>query len=502
MNKEIKMSKRLIVVSITAVMMLFATAISAQVEIMLDPSFELQTAATLDGEMWYEDGDGLDITVELDAGTARTGANCVAITGNGGWTGIGQGPIDLLPETEYICSAWVKGDDFGNNSGTFGFWDEAAGDGFELWDWNADTTDWKELTLTFTTFASTLDTVEYWFWLGTEEAAVGAVFKVDDISLEKVTAGYDGHLRLHSYDANPGAVDLTAEGTLDWIKYEATSGVRDSTRKASATAPIMSEALVDSAEPGGATGQGIVYTESTLFGNTFSWTDGTPVATGTNVEGSLYMAGEGNGFRFKVPASTTTRTFTLYAGMWDSEMKLSASLSDGSAPAQSKIFLRREAGGPPADGNISSYFVEFAAAADEETLTVEWTIETDMDLAYGGWGNGPVRAVTLREGALAVDAGGNLTPRGFALAQNYPNPFNPVTNLDFTLPSAGAAKLVVFDLVGHKVRTLVDSPMQAGTHSVVWDGRDDAGNQLSSGIYFYRLTAGQQSWTKKMMFLK
>jgi hypothetical protein len=185
-------------------------------------------------------------------------------------------------------------------------------------------------------------------------------------------------------------------------------------------------------------------------------------------------------------------------------MRLTATLSDGSAPTKTKTFLNREIGGPPADGNISSYFVEFMAAADDETLTVEWTIDADPDpvASYGGWSNGPVRAVTLREGELAVDAGGDLTPRGYALSQNYPNPFNPTTMISFTLPHREMVRLSIYDLTGREVRTLVHALHSAGDHSLTWDGRNDAGLVLPSGVYFYRMEAGQYAVTRKLMYLK
>jgi len=88
------------------------------------------------------------------------------------------------------------------------------------------------------------------------------------------------------------------------------------------------------------------------------------------------------------------------------------------------------------------------------------------------------------------------------LEQNLPNPFNPKTTIRFSLPSAGDAKLFVFDANGRRVATLVDGPQMAGPQEVIWDGRDDSGQALASGMYFYRLqsTAGEQ--TRKMLLLK
>lgn len=84
----------------------------------------------------------------------------------------------------------------------------------------------------------------------------------------------------------------------------------------------------------------------------------------------------------------------------------------------------------------------------------------------------------------------------------FPNPFNPSTTISFTLPDYGHASLAVYNLAGQKVRTLADSPMASGRHTIVWDGRDDTGNAVATGIYFTRLTAGNTVATGKLALVK
>ena len=90
----------------------------------------------------------------------------------------------------------------------------------------------------------------------------------------------------------------------------------------------------------------------------------------------------------------------------------------------------------------------------------------------------------------------------FALMDAYPNPFNPSTTIKYQLPAAGEVKLVIYNLLGQEVRTLVQESMDAGFHSVVWDGMDEAGKQVASGIYIYRLSATDFNQTRRMMLLK
>ena len=90
----------------------------------------------------------------------------------------------------------------------------------------------------------------------------------------------------------------------------------------------------------------------------------------------------------------------------------------------------------------------------------------------------------------------------FELYQNFPNPFNPTTNIEFALTKASDIKLEIFNVVGQKVQTLVSSQMQPGIYSVTWDGRDSRGNSVVSGVYLYRLVAGNTVQTKKMILLK
>jgi hypothetical protein len=90
----------------------------------------------------------------------------------------------------------------------------------------------------------------------------------------------------------------------------------------------------------------------------------------------------------------------------------------------------------------------------------------------------------------------------YALEQNYPNPFNPVTTITFTLPRQEKVELEVYNLLGKKVRVLLQEQMIAGSHLVQWDGRNDAGESLGSGIYFYRLKAGDFVQTRRMLLLK
>lgn len=98
---------------------------------------------------------------------------------------------------------------------------------------------------------------------------------------------------------------------------------------------------------------------------------------------------------------------------------------------------------------------------------------------------------------VGVKPAANEIPMGFNLEQNFPNPFNPSTNIKFELPKASFVKLVIFDALGREMESLVNQEMNAGSHSITWDA-----SKYTSGVYFYKLTAGDFTDTKKMMLLK
>ncbi len=95
----------------------------------------------------------------------------------------------------------------------------------------------------------------------------------------------------------------------------------------------------------------------------------------------------------------------------------------------------------------------------------------------------------------------NQVPGEFNLAQNYPNPFNPTTTINFTVP-AGNVSIDIYNVLGQKVKVLVDSKMAAGSYDVVWDGKNSAGKRVSSGIYFYQLKSNAGSKIMKMLLNK
>lgn len=94
-------------------------------------------------------------------------------------------------------------------------------------------------------------------------------------------------------------------------------------------------------------------------------------------------------------------------------------------------------------------------------------------------------------------------PVTFALRQNVPNPFNPATTIEYDVPRGGAdVTIAVFDVAGRLARTLVDGFVAEGPQEVTWDGRNDAGRPLPSGLYFYRMTAAGFAETRKMVLMK
>lgn len=94
-------------------------------------------------------------------------------------------------------------------------------------------------------------------------------------------------------------------------------------------------------------------------------------------------------------------------------------------------------------------------------------------------------------------------PHEFRLAQNYPNPFNPETQIRYELPQSASVRITIHNHLGQLVRTLKSGNRSAGFHTVVWDGCDDFGHRVTSGIYFYRLqTDNQHSEIRKMLLVK
>ncbi len=104
-------------------------------------------------------------------------------------------------------------------------------------------------------------------------------------------------------------------------------------------------------------------------------------------------------------------------------------------------------------------------------------------------------------GPVSIDDVAEL-PSGFKLDQNYPNPFNAKTTIFYSLEKESRVTIDIYDLSGNQVATIVSGTQPAGDHQLIWNGADSNGNPVSSGVYFYRMNAGRESLTRRMVLLK
>jgi len=159
--------------------------------------------------------------------------------------------------------------------------------------------------------------------------------------------------------------------------------------------------------------------------------------------------------------------------------------------------------------------VEIFSDSEDQGRIYEATVTADGsgNFNWSGTPTGPYITAT------ATDANGNtsefsqpvsttvevdepITQKHFMLLQNYPNPFNPITMICYQLSEYSQISLVVYNVMGHKVRTLVDESKEADFYTVLWDGRDDSGNVLSNGIYICKMKTGSFQQIIRMLYLK
>ncbi len=154
----------------------------------------------------------------------------------------------------------------------------------------------------------------------------------------------------------------------------------------------------------------------------------------------------------------------------------------------------------------------FKIAISEEiaigtTLPIMFYAEESYDNAITDSTGNIVLEPTTIDGQIIigepVDIDSDITiPQSFELKNNFPNPFNASTTISFTISTEGYVNLEIYDIQGRKVCQLLDEYLGAGNHSIIWNGLSDNGNQVSSGIYLYRLTLNNDAVTKKMNLIK
>jgi hypothetical protein len=156
----------------------------------------------------------------------------------------------------------------------------------------------------------------------------------------------------------------------------------------------------------------------------------------------------------------------------------------------------------PAPGPLGAQDCRYSTTALATTARINAAakeLENEINWTMGGLPGLCINPCTDVNGVPDQDGASAAMTR---LYQNHPNPFNPRTAIRFSLAADGPAKLIIYDVNGRRIRTLVDNGLKAGMHEVVWDGTDDAGRTVTSGVYWSQLQAGDYSSNKKMVVLK
>ena len=149
------------------------------------------------------------------------------------------------------------------------------------------------------------------------------------------------------------------------------------------------------------------------------------------------------------------------------------------------------------DASGQLYGLKWTAAGGSKLIRIDPATGAGTEIGETGiQGLQGLAAVSLLATSV-TQPGSEAVPGTFALAQNYPNPFNPTTTIEYALPHAGYATLKLYNVLGEEVATLVEGQQSAGTFKAKWDASD-----VPSGVYFYRLTAGQHVQTRKMLLMR
>lgn len=171
-------------------------------------------------------------------------------------------------------------------------------------------------------------------------------------------------------------------------------------------------------------------------------------------------------------------------------------------------------GGWSGEGNIDAdplflhaqggrfHLQESSPCIDAGTDLFVWEGDTLVNLDRETYAGSAPDMGAYEFGAVLEGVSEGVVPTGFALHQNTPNPFNPATTIAYTLPERSAVLLTVHDILGRRVRTLAKEIEEPGFKSVVWDGTDDLGQQVSAGVYLYRIQAREFVQTRKVVLLK
>jgi hypothetical protein len=160
------------------------------------------------------------------------------------------------------------------------------------------------------------------------------------------------------------------------------------------------------------------------------------------------------------------------------------------------------------DGD-SSWVMRYDGPAGDNDAGIAIAVDDSGNVYVTGQSNGigssydycTIKYVQTPSG-VRDETGDRERPSDFDLSQNHPNPFNPSTKIEFTLAKSGFVTLQIYDTLGRKVRTLVSEELSSGYKSVIWDGKNEDGEAVASGVYFYQLKVGDFSEPKKMLLLK
>ena len=149
--------------------------------------------------------------------------------------------------------------------------------------------------------------------------------------------------------------------------------------------------------------------------------------------------------------------------------------------------------------NLGMYYLDEDGTMSQEGIT-NVVVDSEANTITGNIPHFSDIAVAPKGSTTAVEE--DAVPEAISLSQNVPNPFNPTTTIPFRISEASNVKLSIFNVIGQEIRSLENSYLNPGSYSIVWNGKDNAGNMVMSGVYFYRLRAGSHILTRKLMLLK